>query len=255
MAGNERTFWNRFWAEENLLNLKAHTSLILTSEEVLEGFSRKRTLEVGAGRAVDSVEMARRGAKSYVVDFSETSFGISLSLARNSRVEVIPCQADVEHLPIRDNYFDLVFSQGLMEHPGLMERLLPEQVRVTAPGGFVLIDVPQLFSIQAMVKWVELQLGKWPFGLEVNFTERRLREVIKSVGLEYVSSYGREVFPIVRLGIKTALSRATHGDTFECLPINRKLMQIIELSRIGPKVLNNIGVIARKPTVQATGTG
>lgn len=249
MIEDERAFWNRFWAEENPLNLKAHTSLILASEEVLGGFPGKKTLEVGAGRAVDSVEMARRGADSCIVDFSETSFGISLNLARNSGVKVIPCQADVEKLPIRDKYFDLVFSQGLMEHPGLMERLLPEQVRVTAPGGFILIDVPQLFSIQAMVKWVELQLGKWPFGPEVNFTEGRLRKVINSVGLEYVSSYGRKVVPTVRLGIKTALSRVTHRDTFECLPITKGLMQALELSRVGPKVLNNIGVIAQKPTV------
>ena len=255
MIETEKAFWNRFWAEENLFNPKPHSSLILASEEVLGGFSGRRTLEVGAGRAVDSVEMARRGATCHVVDFSKTSFDISLNLAENSGVKVIPCQADVEHLPFKDDYFDLVFSQGLMEHPGLMEKLLPEQIRITAPGGFVLIDVPQLFSIQAMVKWVELRLGKWPFGPEVNFTERQLKRIVDGIGLDYVTSYGREIIPIVRLGIRTALARIKHGESslrsenlvLESLPKDRSLISRLELGFIGPKILNNIGVVAQKP--------
>jgi len=255
MAENERTFWNKFWAEEDFLNPKAHGSLVFASEMVLRGFPGRRTLEVGAGRGVDSIEMARRGALCWLVDCSKTSFAISSNLARASGVKVMPCQAGAEQLPFTKNHFDLVFSQGLMEHPGLMGKLLPEQIRVTRPGGFVLIDVPQLFSIQAMVKWVELQLGRWPFGPEVNFTEGRLKKIISSAGLEYVFSYGREFIPMVRLGIRTALAKVRHRDfslkpedlPLESLPADGNLITDLELGFFGPKLLNNVGIIAQKP--------
>lgn len=255
MIETERSFWNRHWAEGNLQNLRAHDSLILSSEKVLGGFPKRKVLEVGSGRAVDSIEMARRGANCVVVDFSETSFGFSQNLAKASGVKIAPCLADVGQLPFVNDYFDLVFSQGLMEHPNLMESLLPEQIRVTKPGGFVLIDVPQLFSIQAMVKWIELKLGKWPYGPEINFTKRDLKRITGSVGLKYVSFYGREIIPMVHLGIRTALSRIKSRDSspeqenpiLEHLPTNLNLVTRLGLSSIGSKVLNNIGIIVQKP--------
>ncbi|PIS15562.1 hypothetical protein COT62_03060 [Candidatus Roizmanbacteria bacterium CG09_land_8_20_14_0_10_41_9] len=255
MTETERIFfWNRHWAERNFYNLRAHNSLILSSKKVLGGFPERNILEVGSGRAVDSIEMARRGANCIAVDFSETSFGLSQDIARNSGVKIIQCLANAEQLPFTDGCFNLVFSQGLMEHPTLMKKLLPEQIRVTRPGGFVLIDVPQFFSIQAMIKWIELKLEKWPYGPEVNFTERELKRITGSLGLEYTTSYGREFAPMVHLGIRTALSRIRHRGSppelknpiLEHLPTNMGLITRLELSFIGSMVLNNIGIIAQK---------
>ncbi|HUV47246.1 MAG TPA: class I SAM-dependent methyltransferase [Candidatus Bathyarchaeia archaeon] len=257
MAEGEKKFWDSFWAKEGFSSLRAHSVLISASENALGSFSGKRTLEVGSGRGVDSIEMARRGAICHIVDFSTSSFDLSLALAGNSGIEVLPYQADAEQLPFADGEFDLVFSQGLMEHPGLMRRLLPEQTRVTKPGGLVLIDVPQLFSIQAIIKWIELQIGKWPFGPEVNFTEKQLRQTMESLGLKYVCSYGRELIPIVNLGIRRAIAKMGQQASFasiqkpvlENLPAELDFATRFSLSTFGPKVLNNVGVIAQKPEI------
>lgn len=252
MAQNERDFWGEYWNREPPCAAPAHASLIHAAESVLGGFEKSRILEVGAGRAVDAIEMARRGAKSLVADLSNSSFNHSLPLATNTGVTIIPCRADAERLPFSDGQFNLVFSQGLMEHPGLMKRLLPEQIRVTAPQGFVLIDVPQLFSVQAAVKWLELMVGKWPFGPETNYSERMLKKIVADIGLEYVSSYGRELVPMVNLGIRKLLTRLKSGkresgSSCRPLPVRKGLMTSVELSWFGPKFFNNIGIIARKP--------
>lgn len=63
---------------------------------------------------------------------------------------------------------------------------------------------------------------------------------------------------MVHLGIRSLISKirhqtpgiSTHSGTDQNYPlapkIHRNLMTDIELSRLGPKILNNVGVIARK---------
>lgn len=103
--------------------------------------------------------MARGEATCYTVDFSPAACKLSKKLGDKSQTPIHKVMADGKQLPFANNSFDLVFSQGLMEHPGLMQDLLPEQIRVVKPKGLLLIDVPQLFSIQALIKWVEIRLG------------------------------------------------------------------------------------------------
>lgn len=259
MSVETRNFWDSFWlSRRNQLLFKPYPSLIIASQETLGGFTGKTILEVGAGSAINSIEMARNGASCYTVDFSPVACSLSKKLGNKSQTPIHTVIADGKQLPFADGSFDLVFNQGLMEHPDLMRDLLPEQIRVVKPRGLLLIDVPQLFSIQAFVKWVEIRLGKWPFGEESNFSENHLKEILESSGLDYVKSYGREFLPIVNLGIRSLIFRICHQtqkvsitgssdqDPFLALGTRKNFMTDIELSCLGPKILNNVGVIARK---------
>lgn len=245
--------WNRHWQEfdRRYDNDNFHRALVLAAEDALGGFSGKKTLEVGSGRGVDSVYMAQAGADVYLLDVSQKSFDVSLGFAEKWGVKVCPCQAKAEQISFADNTFDLVFSQGLLEHEELMRTSLPEQRRVAKPGGFVLIDVPQLFSLEGVNKEIQMKMGRWKYGRELSFTEGDLKKVLKKEGLDYVRSYGWGVVPSLHLGIgqgmKAILTVMRGEETALFLVKKQGIRDRLEVSRLGAKILNSVGVIARKP--------
>lgn len=266
MEENERTFWNghwtRWWGSVDYKRVDYHHTLVDAAEYVLAcdpnfgGFTGVITLEVGSGRGVDSIEMARRGARAVLVDSSNTALSYTIDFSLQKSVEVMPVCANAERIPFPDNYFGLVFSQGLMEHPGLMKSLLEEQIRVVKSGGYMLIDVPQLFCIQAFVKWIQIQRGTWPYGQESSYSLLQLKEILEEKDLEYIRSYGWEIMPILNLGIRTFFNRfikseskvvdSKYGVNEEDIRKESSIMVRLGLSPFGPLFLSNVGVIARK---------
>jgi demethylmenaquinone methyltransferase/2-methoxy-6-polyprenyl-1,4-benzoquinol methylase len=93
----------------------------------------RKVLDVAAGTAVSTKELARTGAWSVAADFS---LGM-LSAGASRRVPKVA--ADAMKLPFADNSFDAVtISFGLrnVQDPGLA---LAEFARVTRPGGELLV--------------------------------------------------------------------------------------------------------------------
>lgn len=244
--------WNNFWSEgkftprENDGLLKA---ILRVMEDSVAG---KYILEVGAGPGYDSIFLAGEGAKSFLVDFSPSSFNVSLRGARERGVMVIPLLADAATLPFEDNSFDLVFSQGLIEHYQPPDKLIEEQVRVLKSGGFILVDVPQLFSFQALKKRYLMSQNQWPFGWERNYTEGQLKDLLEKFGLEIVALYGRGTLVPFYFGIRTRLR-----GIFEKMGIKmeeEKKMRAelsskngrFQESWLGRHYLGDVGVIGRK---------
>lgn len=152
-----------------------------------------RALEVGPGSGVDSAKLASLGAKSYVID--PTHIGLArISSGYQGKVKCI--QGDGFALPFGEGMFDLVFSQGLLEHWPDPIDLLSEQVRITRPGGYVIVDVPQTFSLWTVKKKIMQAAGKWFVSYETQYSERRLRNLVKRISnLQTVRLYGHKLSP------------------------------------------------------------
>jgi SAM-dependent methyltransferase len=205
---SSRGIWDQFWEKGPYTFPKEHPALLGTILEAMEGdVGGKRIIEVGSGRACDLVYLAEMGAKVFLVDFSPKSFEISIPYAQQKGVTVFPLNSDARALPFADNSVDLVFSQGLIEHYEPPDRLMEEQVRVVKKGGFVLVDVPQLISIQTPVKKILMKTGKWSFGWERDYTEGQLRDLLESFGLKVVTTYAWGWAPPVGL-IKGMINNA-----------------------------------------------
>ena len=180
--------WDAFWT--NLGALDVPSPVVDRIRALFNGQVReKRILEVGAGSGRDIVALAREGVDAYANDISPVARkGIS-DLAARYAVSVEVIEDDLRALRYPNGYFDLVYSQGVVEHFPDHESVIKEQVRVTKPGGFVIVDVPQTFNPYTIYKHVLMALHKWPAGWEKQFSPISLRRSGERCGLRLQRMY------------------------------------------------------------------
>ncbi len=130
------------WLAENF---EHHRELVQLVEELAQRAAGGRTpklLEAGAGSAALSLALSRRNYDVTAVDSDPLMVlraqHISAHLGGYARVLCL----DLRELePFRDGYFDVVFSQGTLEHfdNASIRALLDQQLRV---GRYVVFSVP-----------------------------------------------------------------------------------------------------------------
>jgi ubiquinone/menaquinone biosynthesis C-methylase UbiE len=105
---------------------------------VLDHCPRGRALDVGCGTGVLAERLARAG---YRVTGADPSEGM-LKILRERTDAVTVRHASGEQLPFPDGEFDLTLTVAVLHHiadPGAVRTTLAEMVRVTHPGGAILI--------------------------------------------------------------------------------------------------------------------
>jgi predicted SAM-dependent methyltransferase len=102
-------------------------------------------------------------------------------------------QADLFYLPYRDNCFDVVFNDGVIEHFSLTDYpnykdALREMVRVAKPGGKIIVDVPNWHCFaHTLYKWVLKKTGKkYEYGYEKSFRRNELIDLFKEFNLTHL---------------------------------------------------------------------
>lgn len=126
----ERHWWYR--------GRRAVLEAVLDGLEPLRPAGEARILDAGCGSGRNMVELARRGAVSGV-ELAEQS----LEAARGRDLgPVLPGSLD-EPLPFGDGAFDLAVALDVLEHVADDAAALRELARVLAPGGRLLVTVPQ----------------------------------------------------------------------------------------------------------------
>lgn len=143
---------------------------------------------MGAGTGRDGLKMAQNGGDVYLLDYSKESLRLARPYMNSDEVKLI--LADGLHSPFRDNSFDIVFHQGLLEHFISPFELLRENHRILKNGGFFLVDVPQTFHGYTILKKILYFLGLWFAGWERQFTMVSLSSLLKRCGFEPQYYYG-----------------------------------------------------------------
>ncbi len=103
------------------------------TREALDLRPGERVLDLAAGTAVSTVELARSGAWCVAADFS---LGM---LRAGARREVPKVAADALHLPFSDGAFDAVTISFGLRNISDVDVALAELARVTRPGGRVVV--------------------------------------------------------------------------------------------------------------------
>lgn len=118
----------------------------------LAGFGATRVLDAGCGLGVELEAMTASGLDGWGVDMASVAKHWREQGRNPERFFV----ADVGALPFRDGLFDAVVTLGVIEHVGTTtghltlapdyrrarQRFVDEMVRVTRPGGRVLVAAP-----------------------------------------------------------------------------------------------------------------
>ncbi len=153
----------------------------------------KRIIEVGCGSGFMSLALARRGAQCAVLDISPEALGVARRAFEQAGMPPPECfLTNALDSGIPSHSFDVAWNAGVIEHfsDADKERLVREMIRITKPGGLVIILVPNAWCIpfqlaQACMKW----RGRWPYGFEDDMSPRRLRRMCAAMGLRDIETY------------------------------------------------------------------
>ncbi|MFN8661281.1 MAG: class I SAM-dependent methyltransferase [Thermomicrobiales bacterium] len=145
-----------------------------------------RAVDVGAGTGVLAERLADTGMEVVALD----PFPGMLEQLRRRRPGIQTVVAHGEAIPLPDDSFDLAYSVAVMHHiadPDKVQRTLAEMVRVTRPGGRILIwdhnprnpywpslmkRVPQDVGSERLAPMEELIAGLTAAGARIERAER-----------------------------------------------------------------------------------
>lgn len=190
--------WDELWRKRK--RLYVYRNVLDAACRKFSNLGEARVLEVGCGRGITLLELARRGAHVVGLDYSSEAISICHEFRKRDLppfTDAVFVQGDALRLPFAAESFDFVYSIGLIEHfedPGL---LLREQYRVLRPGGTLLVQVPQKYTVYTIIKKMMMRLGKWSYGgWETQFSGRELSQLVEQAGFDPRLSYGYGSFTL-----------------------------------------------------------
>ncbi|HSG29429.1 MAG TPA: class I SAM-dependent methyltransferase [Candidatus Krumholzibacterium sp.] len=118
---------------ENGIDTKALTDFVIGTAEPFSG----PVLDIGTGRGLAAVELARRGHEVVTIDPDREIVKSAVANAVAEKVESLISFniADVNDIPFEDGSFPLALMINVIHHLDDAANLLPEVSRVLSPGG------------------------------------------------------------------------------------------------------------------------
>ncbi len=141
-------FSTRYEAQRGLNDPGGYHDLLdeLESEFVRRYGEGKDVLEVGCGTGLVLERIARFARSATGIDLSPGM--LERARARGLKVE----QGSATALPFEADRFDVSCSFKVLAHVREIERALAEMARVTRPGGYVLAEFYNPYSLRGLVK-------------------------------------------------------------------------------------------------------
>lgn len=246
--------WAQYWEqEERVEETYSNGDRLLRHLEALP-LRGEWVVEIGAGSGRDSLALARKGARVVVLDYVESAFHVIKRLCAEEGVELLCVCADATRSPFRDGTFRVVFHQGLLEHFRRPQDLLEDNYRITADGGYCLVDVPQRYHLYTVGKHILIALNRWFAGWETEFSPRELEGLLRARGYEVVTTYGEWFVPgLFYRALRFFLRRAGLArlpleppEAWPFAQIGRGLRSLLSKRRWGLYTTAMIGVLGKK---------
>jgi ubiquinone/menaquinone biosynthesis C-methylase UbiE len=156
--------------------------------------TNKTVLEVGVGIGVDAIQWGRAGNRFFGVDYNLPSVEITKARFADEGIPGTFLNSDAENLPFADNYFDLVYSFGVLHHTPGTEKAINEVYRVLKPGGQAIIML--------YYKWSAMTIGTIILGNGIRqgklFKTKSLNQLISNY-TEWDSQTETSVCPLTKV--------------------------------------------------------
>jgi len=240
---SSKAAWESLWQKRK--RIYHYQNVLEIAEQVSLDLEGARVLEVGCGRGSTLLEFAKKGAIVTGIDYAQSALSLCNSLKErvdaNGNLGLAKfIQGDARDLPFCEEQFDIVYSVGLLEHFEDPCAILAEQCRVLKRGGYLILQVPQKYSVYTLLKKTLMAVGKWPYGAwETQFSVGELRDLVTEAGLsvEFAYGYGSFALALLRHYLFPTLDHGMGGWHKE----NGALA-----SRIRANIGLDAGVVARK---------
>jgi len=161
---------------------------------VSRGQEKLKILEVGCGTAIDSYYLREETrADVFAMDSSKRAIEQAQRLAKyfNSPINLVT--GDIRKICFKDNTFDFVFSQGVMEHFLDYGEAYKEQVRVLKNNGILLVHVPQKYNLYSVFSYFRSKTNRG-FGKEFPYSARDMESLGKQFGIKLLKMQGQDFF-------------------------------------------------------------
>ena len=168
----------------------AFTRAILAASNIKRG----KIFEPGSGGGMTCAKFAIQGFDVTSMDLSENALHKGKNLFKHMGLEAKFALGDLFHITIKDEEFDLVFNQCLMEHFRLANldpsNGIKEMLRVLKKNGTLVILVPAYFSplflIYHFFKTFNLVNKYWPYTDQDFLHKHELYDMMKKAGCENI---------------------------------------------------------------------
>jgi SAM-dependent methyltransferase len=120
-------------------------------------FRDARLLEIGCGMGTDLLQFARGGACCIGIDLTPRSIEITRHRFRLYDAGGAFMISDGEHLPFRDESFDVIYSNGVLHHTPDTAGAIREVHRVLRPGGTAKV---MLYHRNSLNYWFDIVLRR-----------------------------------------------------------------------------------------------
>jgi ubiquinone/menaquinone biosynthesis C-methylase UbiE len=178
-------------------------------------------LDVGGGMGTDLAQFATHGARVTDVDLSSGHLALARQNFALRGLQGRFVHSDAETIPLEDNSFDLVYSNGVIHHTPHTERVVREMYRVLRPGGRAIV---MIYAESSLAYWRNLVL--W----EALRADRLETGSMASVLSRTVERTDNDAQPLVKVYTRAA-ARDLFRDFVDVTVLQRHL-EPFEVSRV-----------------------
>ena len=164
--------------------------LVEVIRTVAQGTPGGRILEVGCGKGNELLECAKMGLECVGLDYSDEALALLRNRFSMSKTPITFLKGDARVLPFGEAEFDVVYSQGVLEHFRDELPILNEQYRVLKPGGFVIVEVPNKWTLYTVYKKMMMLVDLWAPGWETQYSPRTLQRLIEQAKFVMIDIVG-----------------------------------------------------------------
>jgi len=161
-----------------------------------------KLLEIGCGMGVDLIRLSRLNYRCYGIDLADNHIELAKKLFQIHNRDAVIQKGNAEKLDFPDEYFDAVYSAGVIHHTQTPQNAIDEIYRVMKPGGKGCMMLYAKYSLNNLVhallqKPFENPRGDNKISRDAHFVYRysksdiyRMFKKFKSVKVEREYLYG-----------------------------------------------------------------
>ncbi|MNH99455.1 biotin biosynthesis protein BioC [compost metagenome] len=184
----QKQVWDQLWSKEVSYEWDSLSELIYRTLCTYIGSPEGRKIvEAGSGTGKISMHLSKHGADVTLVDYSENAINNSRLAFQKQNCSGSFVVNDIRKMDISDDGYDLTWNAGVVEHFTFEEKvtILKEMLRVTTPGGAVIILTPYAKCLPYRIgkDFAEKQ-GTWMYGHEEPVVT--LEEEFKASGIHFL---------------------------------------------------------------------
>jgi SAM-dependent methyltransferase len=158
-------WWNPFWGSPKIERYAKKNNSYNDVNDILRKLTAmdSNCIEIGCGSGTYAVELNAMGRKCLATDITDEALKLTKLKGKCLyNIDVPRMKVDLYNMPFKDDTFDLIFSDGVIEHLDI-EKALDAMCQKLKPGGWLVTKVPSGNYFYKFVYYVLSRIKNRPF--------------------------------------------------------------------------------------------